>query len=72
MNLSGTLPIPQVEAHHRKQREEGQQCEVERNVDEVAGGQTGQRAVDAALELVVRRARTDRFTDGQRDEFAHA
>jgi hypothetical protein len=39
---------------------------------EVTLGQTRERPVNAAEKFVVRSARTDRFANGQRDEFPHA
>jgi len=39
---------------------------------EVAGGQTGERAMNAALELIVRRTRADRFAHGEHKQFAYA
>lgn len=39
---------------------------------EVAGRESGQRAVNAARKLVARGARADRFAYGKREQVAHA
>lgn len=40
--------------------------------DEIAGSQARQRPMNATRELIVRRARADRFADRKRQEIAHA